>query len=91
MNVPSAPDVSVVVVSYNTIDLLRDCLQILKREAGDITYETLVVDNASRDGSADMVQQEFPRSGWCGARSILASPPAIIAPFTWREGATPSC
>ena len=57
---PSTPDVSVVVVSYNTSDLLRDCLQTLKREAGDIIYETLVVDNASRDGSADMVQQEFP-------------------------------
>lgn len=60
MITPSTPDVSVVVVSYNTSDLLRDCLQTLKREAGDITYETLVVDNASRDGSADMVQQEFP-------------------------------
>jgi GT2 family glycosyltransferase len=60
MIAPSTPDVSVVVVSYNTSDLLRDCLQTLKREAGDITYETLVVDNASRDGSADMVQQEFP-------------------------------
>ena len=60
MIAPSTPDVSMVVVSSNSNDLLRDCLQTLKREAGDITYETLVVDNASRDGSADMLQQEFP-------------------------------
>jgi GT2 family glycosyltransferase len=60
MIAPSTAEVSVVVMSYNTSTLLRDCLQTLKREAGDITYETLLVDNASRDGSADMVQQEFP-------------------------------
>jgi glycosyltransferase involved in cell wall biosynthesis len=50
MIAPSTAEVSVVVMSYNTSTLLRDCLQTLKREAGDITYETLLVDNASRDG-----------------------------------------
>jgi len=60
MSATSSLDVSVVVVSFNTCDLLRDCLQTLKREASDVTYETFVVDNASRDGSADMVQHEFP-------------------------------
>jgi GT2 family glycosyltransferase len=77
MIAPSTPDVSVVVVSYNTSDLLRNCLQTLKREAGDITYETLVVDNASRDGSADMVEQEFPalmRQAWQETQGGLISP-----------------
>ena len=54
------PDVSVVVVSFNTRDLLRECLRTLAAEAGGVTYETIVVDNASRDGSADMVAHEFP-------------------------------
>jgi len=55
-----SPDVSVVIVSFNTRDLLRECLQTLDREAGGVRYEAIVVDNASRDGSADMVAAEFP-------------------------------
>ncbi len=54
------PDVSVVIVSFNTRDLLRECLHALAREAGGVTYETLVVDSASRDGSAEMIECEFP-------------------------------
>ena len=62
MSAASPPDVSVVVVSFNTRDVLRECLQTLVREAGGVRYETIVVDNASRDGSADMVEQEFPEA-----------------------------
>ena len=54
------PDVSVVVVSFNTRDLLRECLCTLAAEAGGVRYETIVVDNASRDRSAEMVAAEFP-------------------------------
>lgn len=56
------PDVSVVVVSFNTCDMLRDCLNTLQERAGDVTYEIIVVDNASRDGSADMIAEEFPEA-----------------------------
>lgn len=45
---------SVIVVSYNTCDLLRRCLASL----GD-AHEVIVVDNASQDGSAEMVAREF--------------------------------
>ena len=55
-----SPDVSVVVVSLNTRELLRECLTTLAHESGGLTCETIVVDNASRDGSADMVASEFP-------------------------------
>jgi hypothetical protein len=55
------PDVSIIIVSFNTRDLLRDCLITLFREAGDLNYETFVIDNASKDGSAAMVAQEFPQ------------------------------
>ncbi len=60
MNNSSAPVVSIVIVSFNTRDLLRECLQSLDNEAGGIPREVFVVDNISRDGSADMVEQEFP-------------------------------
>jgi GT2 family glycosyltransferase len=53
-------DLSVVIVSFNTRDLLRQCLQTVEREAETIPYETIVIDNASRDGSAEMVADEFP-------------------------------
>lgn len=52
--------VSAVVVSYNTVGMLRRCLSSLAAAAGPIA-EVLVVDNASRDGSAAMVRDEFPK------------------------------
>jgi GT2 family glycosyltransferase len=53
-------DVSIVIVSFNTRDLLRECLQILAKYVDNVHYETLVIDNASCDGSAAMVAQTFP-------------------------------
>ena len=55
-------DLSVIIVSYNTRDLLRDCLRSVYRSLGTagLAAEVLVVDNASRDGSAEMVRGEFP-------------------------------
>lgn len=47
--------VSVVVVSYNTRDHLRACLESIEPE-----HEVIVVDNASTDGSPEMVRAEFP-------------------------------
>lgn len=47
--------VSVIVVSYNTIDFLRTCLSSLAE-----ADEVIVVDNASHDGSPEMVEREFP-------------------------------
>jgi len=52
-------DVSVVIVSFNTRDVLRDCLRSVFREKGSLRVQIIVVDNASTDGSPDMVEQEF--------------------------------
>ena len=54
------PEVSIVIVSFNTRDLLRECLTSVLAEAGELLVEVLVVDNASTDGSAEMVVAEFP-------------------------------
>jgi GT2 family glycosyltransferase len=53
-------DISIVIVSFNTKNLLRECIETVQREAGDVVYEIIVVDNSSRDGSAEMVMKEFP-------------------------------
>ena len=59
--------VSVIVVSFNTRDLLRKCLTSLREECTrlpeGVSAEILVVDNGSRDGSADMVAAEFSGAG----------------------------
>jgi GT2 family glycosyltransferase len=57
-------EVSIIVISFNTRDLLRECLSSLLGECSRLgaSAEVLVVDNASLDGSAEMVDAEFSRS-----------------------------
>ncbi|MCP5066719.1 MAG: glycosyltransferase family 2 protein [bacterium] len=55
-------DVSFIVVSYNTVDLTRSCLQSILDQSSGFTYEVIVVDNDSTDGSAQMVAEEFPEA-----------------------------
>src|SRR5579884_2047770 len=54
-------DLSVVIVSYNTREMLRACLCALPAAAEGLEFETFVVDNASPDDSAGMVAAEFPQ------------------------------
>ncbi|MDB5058700.1 MAG: glycosyl transferase family 2 [Chloroflexi bacterium] len=55
------PVVTVVIVSFNTRELLRRCLECLESARFTVWFETVVVDNASRDGSPEMVHALFPR------------------------------
>jgi len=55
-----APRLSIVIVSWNTRDLLRECLASLPAACGAVEHQVLVVDNNSADGSDSMVEQEFP-------------------------------
>ena len=54
-------DLGIVIVNYNTRDLLRTCLCSVYASQGDFAYEVCVVDNASPDDSAEMVAAEFPQ------------------------------
>lgn len=51
---------SIIIVSWNVKDYLRQCLQSIHEQTHDIDYEIIVVDNASHDGSAEMVRNDFP-------------------------------
>jgi len=54
-------DLSVCIVNWNTRDLLRDCLASLYATVEHHSFEVTVVDNASADGSAAMVAEQFPQ------------------------------
>src|ERR1700730_12225122 len=54
------PDGSLIVVNYNTIHLLDRLLSALDCGRGDLTLQVIVVDNASRDGSADVLRSRHP-------------------------------
>jgi GT2 family glycosyltransferase len=56
------PDIGIIIVSWNTIDLLEKCLASVYGNRG-VSYEVSVIDNASDDGSADMVARKFPLAG----------------------------
>src|SRR5690349_8665649 len=53
-------DLGIVIVNWNTKELLRRCLQTVLASKGDFTFKVVLVDNASTDGSPDMVRAEFP-------------------------------
>ncbi len=53
-------DLAIVIVNYNTRDDLRRCLDSIRQSEGAFSLEVAVVDNASRDGSAEMVRAEHP-------------------------------
>ncbi len=53
------PRVSVIILNWDGLALLRDCLKSVRAQDFD-DFETIVVDNGSRDGSPEMVREEFP-------------------------------
>jgi len=56
----SNPELSVIILNYNTKELLRECLSSIKKYEEEVPLEVIVSDNASTDGSPDMVRREFP-------------------------------
>jgi hypothetical protein len=54
-------DLSIIIVSWNVRDKLRKNLEALMKVEGDFSFETIVVDNDSNDGTAAMVEENFPQ------------------------------
>jgi len=55
------PCVSIVIVSWNTREALRDCIRSVFEHTRALAFEIIVVDNASADGSVEMLGREFPQ------------------------------
>lgn len=91
---PAAPTLGIVIVSYNTRDLLAACLDSLRADVdgGGPAARVHVVDNASDDGSAAMVAERFP---WVSLtvldsnRGFTAGNNVLLAPWARGEAGTP--
>lgn len=54
-------DLGIVIVNWNTREYLQRCLETVFATEGEIAYRVVVVDNASDDGSPEMVREHFPQ------------------------------
>lgn len=66
-------DLGIVIVNWNTCDYLQRCLQTLFASEG-VSYRVVVVDNASQDGSTEMVRQHFPQAEVIASEENLGYP-----------------
>ncbi len=55
-------DLSIIIVTFNTRELLRNCLLSIRNTVREISREVIVVDNGSLDATATMVMSEFPEA-----------------------------
>ncbi|MEE3410070.1 MAG: glycosyltransferase family 2 protein [Treponema sp.] len=53
-------DVSIIIVNYNTKQLLSDCIKSIYEHTTGLEYEIIVSDNGSKDGSIEMIKTDFP-------------------------------
>jgi GT2 family glycosyltransferase len=71
------PAVAIAIVSYNTRSLLDECLRSLRADADAGRADVWVVDNASTDGSADMVEADHPWARLIRSEENLGYGPAV--------------
>lgn len=57
----STPEVSIIIVSFNTREMTIACVRSIINETSQHKYEILVIDNNSQDGSAEAIEKEFPQ------------------------------
>jgi len=55
-----ALDLSICIVSWNTLDILKNCIESIYRYVRDYSFEIIVVDNASGDGTQQALRKEYP-------------------------------
>ena len=57
----STAEVSIIIVSFNTREMTVACIRSIVSQSKGHSYEILVIDNNSRDGSAEAIKEEFPQ------------------------------
>jgi GT2 family glycosyltransferase len=54
-------NISIIIVSFNTKELLSQCIKSIFKHTKGINFEIIVVDNASTDGSQQLIKSDFPK------------------------------
>ncbi len=54
-------DLSIIIVNYNVKEFLQNLLHSINKSAAGISYEIIIVDNASDDGSVEFIKEKFPQ------------------------------
>jgi len=67
----SVPELSIIIVNWNSREFLRECLRRVFQSQCAVPYEVIVVDNASYDGSEEMLRKDFPETIFVQAPSNL--------------------
>ncbi len=75
MIIKTIMDLSIIIVPWNVRDLVRENLKAIYKNTSSIKFEVFAVDNDSRDGTAEMIKNEFPqvypiKSGEAGAKQF---------------------
>jgi len=79
-------DISIIVVNYNTRDLLEECLTSLFSNHPACGFEVFVVDNHSRDGSRALLERRFPQCTLIGNRKNLGFARAANQAYRINKG-----
>jgi GT2 family glycosyltransferase len=58
---PAAVDLSIIIVTWNAKKFVEECLGSLRFSSENPAWETIVVDNASSDGTLELIRSEFPQ------------------------------
>ena len=58
---PAKMHISVIIVNWNTKELIQNCLDSVYRTMGNLAFEIIVVDNASSDGSLSILEEKYPQ------------------------------
>ncbi|TWU24011.1 putative glycosyltransferase EpsH [Novipirellula galeiformis] len=75
----TAPDVSIILCTYNRADMLRECVESLlnQRTDGEFTFEVVVVDNRSSDNTAELIS-EMQKTSPVTLRYVFESTPGQV-------------
>ena len=53
-------DLSIIIINYNVKEFLQNLLHSIEKASANISKEIIIVDNASDDGSVELIKQRFP-------------------------------
>jgi len=67
MKTNNNPDISIIIVHYNTLELLQQCLDSILLESKNFSYEIIVVDNASSNNPKEIILKRYPDIVWIDA------------------------